>query len=302
MGFLLGYWIQTISPTVLLGRRLTLKSFFPKTLESPLNHSSSFSPLFSPTSLNSFSQILHPGTKMALEELDQDREAERERRKIRLKRRLLREAENAENRGVCYFSRIPPRMDPIKFRRIISEYGEIDRIWLTPENPAAQLHRKRAGGFRGQNFSEGWVEFLSKSVAKRVANALNGEQIGGKRKSQFYYDQWNIKYLSKFKWDDLTEEIAYKMATREQKLALEISAATRERDFYLKKVDKARALTSIEDRMKKKQKIPETPDNQTEQKVIRHFPQTQPVSDTLSQSKPTLSKEVLAGVFGAGSY
>ncbi|KAL5717966.1 hypothetical protein ACHQM5_010914 [Ranunculus cassubicifolius] len=195
---------------------------------------------------------------MALEELDQDREAERERRKIRLKRRLLREAENAENRGVCYFSRIPPRMDPIKFRRIISEYGEIDRIWLTPES--------------------------------------------GKRKSQFYYDQWNIKYLSKFKWDDLTEEIAYKMATREQKLALEISAATRERDFYLKKVDKARALTSIEDRMKKKQKIPETPDNQTEQKVIRHFPQTQPVSDTLSQSKPTLSKEVLAGVFGAGSY
>ena len=44
---------------------------------------------------------------------------------------------------------------------------------------------------------------------------------------------------------------AYKSAIREQKLALEISAAKRERDFYLSKVDKARALSSIEERLKK---------------------------------------------------
>jgi hypothetical protein len=44
---------------------------------------------------------------------------------------------------------------------------------------------------------------------------------------------------------------AYKKAIREQKLALEISAAKRERDFYLKKVDQSRALSSIEERMKK---------------------------------------------------
>jgi len=30
---------------------------------------------------------------------------------------------------------------------------------------------------------------------------------GGKKRSSFYYDLWNIKYLSKFKWDDLTEEL-----------------------------------------------------------------------------------------------
>lgn len=44
---------------------------------------------------------------------------------------------------------------------------------------------------------------------------------------------------------------AYKNAIREQKLALEISAAKRERDFYLSKVDKSRALSSIEERLKK---------------------------------------------------
>lgn len=44
---------------------------------------------------------------------------------------------------------------------------------------------------------------------------------------------------------------AYKRAIREQKLALEISAAKRERDFYLNKVDQSRALSSIEERLKK---------------------------------------------------
>lgn len=44
---------------------------------------------------------------------------------------------------------------------------------------------------------------------------------------------------------------AYKNAIREQKLALEISAAKRERDFYLTKVEQSRALAAIEERMKK---------------------------------------------------
>lgn len=48
---------------------------------------------------------------------------------------------------------------------------------------------------------------------------------------------------------------AYKFAIREQKLALEISAAKREREFYLSKVDQACALRSIEERLKKVLKL-----------------------------------------------
>ncbi|KAK9221523.1 hypothetical protein WN944_009950 [Citrus x changshan-huyou] len=45
---------------------------------------------------------------------------------------------------------------------------------------------------------------------------------------------------------------AYKNAVREQRLALEISAGKEgARDFYLSKVDKSRALRSIEERLKK---------------------------------------------------
>lgn len=56
-----------------------------------------------------------------------------DKRKIKRKKRLLKEAEKADKRGVCYLSRIPPRMDPLKLRQILSQYGEIQRIYLTPE-------------------------------------------------------------------------------------------------------------------------------------------------------------------------
>lgn len=64
----------------------------------------------------------------------------------------------------------------------------------------------------GKNYTEGWVEFEDKRMAKRVALAINGTQIGGKRRSAYFEDLWNIKYLPKFKWDHLTEEISYQKA------------------------------------------------------------------------------------------
>ncbi|KAK6280491.1 hypothetical protein POUND7_020758 [Theobroma cacao] len=233
-------------------------------------------------------------------------------KKKKKKEKLLKEAAEADNRGVCYLSRIPPHMDHVKLRQLLSQYGEILRIYLTPSGhppqvkgkrtrPSKVQERTRPSKVQEQEFSEGWVEFARKGIAKRVANMLNGEQVGGRKRSSFYYDLWNIKYLSKFKWDDLTEEIAYKSAIREQKLALEISAAKRERDFYLSKVDQSHALNSIEERMKKKQKVQQESGTNSElpvsqKKVIRQFPQKKPVTVDKSQSKPQLSKDILAGV------
>nr|GMC59339.1 pre-rRNA-processing protein ESF2 [Ipomoea batatas]GMC62069.1 pre-rRNA-processing protein ESF2 [Ipomoea batatas] len=153
-----------------------------------------------------------------------------------------------------------------------------------------------------------WVEFTKKSIAKRVAKMLNGQQIGGRKRSSFYYDIWNIKYLSKFKWDDLTEEIAYNNAVREQKLALEVSVAKKERDFFLTQVDKSRALSAIEERLKKKQKVQQesvetssSVDNQLIPKLIRQVPQKKVVAAGTGESKTKLSKDTLAAVFGGSS-
>lgn len=56
-----------------------------------------------------------------------------DRKKKKLKEKLLKEATKADNRGVCYLSRIPPHMDHVRLRQILSQFGEIDRIYLAPE-------------------------------------------------------------------------------------------------------------------------------------------------------------------------
>ncbi|KAL9250565.1 hypothetical protein AKJ16_DCAP26712 [Drosera capensis] len=94
--------------------------------------------------------------------------------------------------------------------------------------------------------------------------------------------------------------MALRRAEREQKLAMEISAAKKERDFYLSKVDQSRALSSIEERLKKKQKTQseqgngDQAENQQVRKVIRQFPQTRPVVEKEAKTKGKLSKELLA--------
>lgn len=64
----------------------------------------------------------------------------------------------------------------------------------------------------GKNFTEGWIEFEDKRVAKQVAEMLNGKPMGGKRRSAYHYDLWCLKYLSRFKWDHLTEELGMELA------------------------------------------------------------------------------------------
>lgn len=53
--------------------------------------------------------------------------------------------------------------------------------------------KKKAAGSNAKNFTEGWVEFRDKRVAKLVAASLHNTPIGVRKKSKFHYDLWNIK-------------------------------------------------------------------------------------------------------------
>lgn len=54
--------------------------------------------------------------------------------------------------------------------------------------------RKRLGGQRSINYTEGWIEFADKKVAKGVAASLHMTKIGGKKRSYYSEDQWSLKY------------------------------------------------------------------------------------------------------------
>jgi ESF2/ABP1 family protein len=148
-------------------------------------------------------------------------------------------------RGVVYLGAIPPRMKPTKLRQLLTPFGALDRVYLTPEDPSARIKRKKYGGNTGKNFTEGWVEFLDKKKARRCAEMLNGTQIGGKRRNAHYSDLWMLKYLPKFKWDNLLEEIEYQKAIRDQKMQLELAVAKKERDFYLAKVEQSKQIEAM---------------------------------------------------------
>lgn len=98
-------------------------------------------------------------------------------------------------------------MKPEKVKHLLGQYGDINRIYLVPEDKTNHKKRVAAGGNRKQSYTEGWIEYEDKKVAKQVAKVLNTRQIGGRKRDYYHDDIWNLKYLKGFKWDHLTEKI-----------------------------------------------------------------------------------------------
>ncbi|KAI8804136.1 hypothetical protein BJ742DRAFT_653416, partial [Cladochytrium replicatum] len=109
---------------------------------------------------------------------------------------------------------------------------------LAPDDPKIAARRRKYKGNRPENFTDGWVEFVDKTEAKTIAGMLNGKIIGGKKRDRYYDDIWTLKYLPKFKWTHLNEQIAYERAVRVQKLQAEMQQARRENRAYLANVGK----------------------------------------------------------------
>jgi ESF2/ABP1 family protein len=149
------------------------------------------------------------------EDLESDQELQepsakpnRTRKQVLPSTKLSESREAIARTGVVYLSRIPPRLTPPKLRHLLSPYGSpLLRVFLAPESSADHTRRIKSGGSKKQLFTEGWVEFADKKVAKRVAEMLNAERMGAKKGDALYDDLWCIKYLPKFKWHHLTEQI-----------------------------------------------------------------------------------------------
>merc|ERR1712209_336059 len=112
-------------------------------------------------------------------------------------------------------------------------------------------------------FSEGWVEFMSKKVARVAAERLNCQPVGGKRKSKAHDQTWNIKYLPRFKWVHLSERLAYEAAVKQQRMRTEISQVKREAEHFKSSVERKR----------KKSKVKSSTDDEKKEEVVFQFKQ-----------------------------
>ncbi|KYN28719.1 PREDICTED: activator of basal transcription 1-like [Trachymyrmex cornetzi] len=146
-------------------------------------------------------------------------------------------------RGIIYLSTIPKYMNITMIREMFSAYGKVGRVYLQlVDNETQSVKHKKKTKKVIKHFTEGWIEFESKKVAKFVAETLNNTQVSTRKKSKFYDVMWNIKYLPRFKWIHLSERLAYERAVHKQRLLTEIAQAKREINFFSYNVDRSKKL------------------------------------------------------------
>ncbi|KAK9448818.1 uncharacterized protein V1518DRAFT_418308 [Limtongia smithiae] len=214
------------------------------------------------------------------------------------------------NSGVIYLSRIPPYMKPAKVRQLLSRFGALGRVFLAPEDAKSYAKRVRFGGNKKRCYVEGWVEFIDKKQAKLCASTMNGNIIGGRKGSYYYDDILNMKYLPKFKWHNLTEQIAYENQSRQAKLRAEITQAAKENKAYVRNVERAKMIDNMKRKRREKAGKAETDGGAAAEEPLeirRNFKQ-RVVKDKSAQPKPdaplrnvdgeAAMQRVLGSIFG----
>lgn len=224
------------------------------------------------------------------------------------KKNLVATAAAIKRSGVVYLSRVPPFMKPTKLRSLLEPYGVINRIFLSPEDPASYTRRVRNGGNKKRSWVEGWIEMANKKDAKHMCELLNAKIIGGKKGTYYHDDVWNLLYLKGFKWHNLTEQIAAENAERASRMRAEISKTTKENKHFVQNVERAKMLEGMESkkaakRMREGGDAVEEGDEAAPKQVRkegerpRHFKQTAVASKNRAEAHPEQVKRVLSKIF-----
>lgn len=158
--------------------------------------------------------------------------------------------------GVVYLSKIPPYMKPAKMRQILSRFGEVDRLFLKKEDSTKYKKRVKYGGNKKDMYEEGWAEFIKKRDAKICAETLNGNILGGKKGNYYHDDIMNVKYLSGFKWNDLTDQISREHESREAKLHIEVEQSKKLNKTFIANVEKSKMIKNIKSKKAEQQGEP----------------------------------------------
>merc|ERR1711934_815414 len=157
--------------------------------------------------------------------------------------------------GILWISTIPEGMNPAVIRQIFSKYGDVARIYLEPysqnSGPSGDAKdliegkKKKKTGYNSGRFKEGWIEFESKTVAKNVAESKNMAEIAEKKHGAWSGQFWSLKYLSKFKWENLHEQLEHERQVRKKVIREEFQKAKEEQNEYLKQVADSKKAKSI---------------------------------------------------------
>jgi len=181
--------------------------------------------------------------------------------------------------GVVYLSSLPPYLKPSAMRNILAQRGfePITRLFLTPVSKHKHSSKKNSR----QLYTEGWIEFASKKTAKRCAEALNAQQVGGKKGGFYYDDLWNMKYLKGMAWEELMAGIVEERREAEGRRDEERRKIAAETQAYVEGVEQGKKLEG----MKKKRKL-KAQDHEDGADVQRIWRQHGVAQDREGKTKP----------------
>ncbi|POW07211.1 hypothetical protein PSTT_08407 [Puccinia striiformis] len=180
--------------------------------------------------------------------------------------------------GLVYLSRIPPGMGPGKLKHLLSKWGEIGRIYLARDEKAEESKKK----------------FDKKGKIKRKKKDKHQR---GKASDRYYSDLWTLTYLPKFKWTNLSDQIAIERRIKEQLVRNSLEESKLSQEWYLGMVEKNSTNQKIIAKQLKRQ--PESTSTAKTGKPLefkqRELPSTHNNSATLQQGSKL--KSVLEGLF-----
>merc|ERR1739845_29372 len=101
-------------------------------------------------------------------------------------------------------------------------------------------------------------------------------------------DLWNMKYLNKFKWETLTEKVAYERRVMEEQMKIDMMCVRKEHDSYVEKVIMGNKMDMIEERLNTKNKKMDYGSMKQ-----RKFGQTTPLSSFNDGNGTTIQKKLL---------
>lgn len=99
------------------------------------------------------------------------------------------------------------------------------------------------------------MEFTDKNMAKMVAMSLNSQKIFSKKKGFNSDELWNMKYLSKFRWEQLGEQQVQDNRTRKDRLMVELSKAKKQKELFMDNVEQSKSMMGMMKRKEKKMKV-----------------------------------------------
>ncbi|KAK6381302.1 RNA-binding ATPase activator esf2 [Exophiala oligosperma] len=140
--------------------------------------------------------------------------------------------------GVIYLSSLPPYLKPAALRNLLEQRGfsPIKRLFLTP----ASKHKSSSKKNSRQLYTEGWIEFTSKKTARRCAESLNTQQVGGKKGGFYHDDVWNMKYLRGMRWEELMAGIREEKREEEGRRDEDRRVIARETKMFVEGVEEGR--------------------------------------------------------------